>query len=112
MTELSESITQLRVFLNSAESEINLLKTGRKSSSGHARKSLMALKNGSHALRKQIIDYQKSLPVKSRAPKLPVIEPVLEPESTEEIVPESTEEIVPEVIMKKMKKMKTLKKMK
>ena len=78
---LSESITSLRTMLDTAESEIKSLESGRKASSARARKSLQNIKMASHGLRKQITAHTKSLPTKSRSkkPVEPEPEPVAEP---------------------------------
>ena len=80
---LSESITSLRTMLDTCESEIKSLESGRKASSARARKSLQNIKIGSHALRKEITAHTKSLPTKSRTKKTVEPEPV-QPEPTPE----------------------------
>jgi hypothetical protein len=63
---LSESILQLRVSLDNAESEIKSLEGGRKASAARARKALQTIKLAAHELRKQITETTKAMPVKSR----------------------------------------------
>lgn len=88
---LERQIQELRLHLDSAESEVKSLKSGRKASSARVRKSLQNIKVGSHSMRKSVMEYTKSLPTKTRAKKvvekavekaenLPVIEPVIEKE--------------------------------
>jgi hypothetical protein len=64
---LSESITQMRVALDTAEAEIKSLEGGRKAASARARKSLQSIKGEAHTLRKAITTHTKQMPVKSRS---------------------------------------------
>ena len=73
---LSESITSLRTMLDTCENEIKSLESGRKASSARARKSLQDIKTSCHSLRKEITEYTRNLPIKSRVKK--VVEPVVE----------------------------------
>jgi hypothetical protein len=69
MTTLTDSITSLRTMLDTCESEVKSLTSGRKASSARCRKSLQSIKTGCHGLRKDITEYTKSLPTKARAKK-------------------------------------------
>jgi TolA-binding protein len=69
---LSESTTQMRVALDTAEAEIKSLEGGRKAASARARKSLQSIKGDAHTLRKAITNHTKGMPVKSRAKAEPV----------------------------------------
>jgi hypothetical protein len=56
--------------LDTCESEVKSLETNsRKASSARARKSLQNIKTSCHGLRKDITEYTKALPTKSRAKK-------------------------------------------
>ena len=72
---LSEQILLMKQDLENVEKELKSLEGGRKASAPRARKSLQSLKTSSHALRKQIVEHTKSLPVKSRTKKEVVEEP-------------------------------------
>ena len=81
---LQEQILLMRANLDSAESHIKSLESGRKSSSAKARSALQKIKGQSHDLRKSVITTQKALPTKKRTkiiPVEPVAEVVIEPET-------------------------------
>ena len=78
MTSFSEKIASLRTMVDMCESELKSLEAGKKTSSVRARKCLQDIKMTSHAMRKDVTDFTKSLPTKSRVPKIAA--PV-EPES-------------------------------
>ena len=59
-------INEIRMQLETAEREIASLEGGRKASAARARKALQIIKSLSHALRKQVVEYSRSLPVKKR----------------------------------------------
>lgn len=69
MTSLSDQILLMRQSLDATEKELKALEGGRKASAPRARKSLQALKQSSHQLRKQITDSVKSMPTKKRTKK-------------------------------------------
>jgi hypothetical protein len=71
MTDLEQLCNELQTQLNITLSEVRELKAGKKTSAPKARKSLQALKIGSHALRGHITEFQKAMPVKSRIRKEP-----------------------------------------
>ena len=59
-------LTKLQSQLESAKTELDQLKSGRKVSASRARAALMKVKKESDILRKEILTYSKSLPVKQR----------------------------------------------
>lgn len=69
MTNLSDQILLMKQSLDEAEKELKSLEAGRKASAPRARKSLQALKQSSHQLRKQITESVKSMPTKKRVSK-------------------------------------------
>jgi len=69
MTSLSDQILLMKQSLDETEKELKALEGGRKASAPRARKSLQALKQSSHQLRKQITDSVKSMPTKKRTKK-------------------------------------------
>ena len=69
MTSLSDQVLLMRKSLDECEKELKSLESGRKASAPRARKSLQALKNSSHAMRKQITESVKSMPVKKKVSK-------------------------------------------
>ena len=74
-------INEIKMQLEIAEKEIASLEGGRKASAARARKCLQIIKGLSHTLRKQIVEYSRSLPVKKRS------EPTEATEPTEPTVP-------------------------
>ena len=77
-------ISEIRMQLEVAEKEIASLEGGRKASAARARKSLQIIKGLAHTLRKQIVEFSRSLPVKKRAGE---VEPEVEPEVPVPTVP-------------------------
>ena len=66
---LNDQILLMRQSLDETERELKALEGGRKASAPRARKSLQALKQSSHQLRKQITESVKSMPTKKRIKK-------------------------------------------
>ena len=97
MTSLSDQILLMKQSLDETEKELKALEGGRKASAPRARKSLQALKQSSHALRKQITDSVKSMPTKKRTKK----EEVQSPEEPVEVLQTSIPETEPEPEVKK-----------
>jgi predicted sulfurtransferase len=75
MSTLSEQITEIKTHIYVAESELNDLIAGKKASASRVRKSLQQIKKLSHLLRKAIVEFTKTLPVKKRALFLKTEEP-------------------------------------
>ena len=75
MSSLEEQFASLKNHLAVAEQEMASLKAGRKSAAPRLRKSLMAIKTGSHSMRAGATTYVRELPTKSRKQK-EVVEPV------------------------------------
>ena len=100
---LSEQILLMKQDLENVERELKSLEGGRKASAPRARKSLQNLKTSSHALRKQIVEHTKSLPIKKRTKK----EPVQSPEDFKP-TPEPTPTPEPEKQVKKPRKKKSI----
>ena len=80
---LEDQLATLKSHLAVAESEMASLKAGRKSAAPRLRKSLMALKTGSHGMRAGTTNYVRGLPTKSRSKK-----DEAEPEPVEPAKPE------------------------
>ncbi len=59
-------MNEIRMQLETAEREIASLQGGRKASAARVRKALQIIKELSHTLRKQIVEYSRSLPTKKR----------------------------------------------
>ena len=72
-------INEIKMQLEIAEKEIASLQSGRKASAARARKCLQIIKGLSHTLRKQIVEYSRSLPVKKRSEPTEATEPPTEP---------------------------------
>ena len=81
-------ISEIRMQLEIAEKEILSLEGGRKASAARARKALQIMKGLAHALRKQVVEYSRSLPTKKRSgetegPIMPLLSTLAEvPEPT------------------------------
>ena len=71
-------INEIRMQLDTAEKEILSLEGGRKASAARARKSLQIIKGLAHTMRKDIVEFSRSLPVKKREPAVPAVEPKAE----------------------------------
>lgn len=78
MASLTEQILLMKKSLDETEKELKELEGGRKASAPRARKSLQALKQSSHQLRKQITESVKSMPVKKRTKKSEEVLPMEE----------------------------------
>ena len=66
---LEEQFNTLKAQLSICESELNSLKSGRKSSAPRLRKSLMMIKANSHSMRHSTTEYVKGLPTKQKKKK-------------------------------------------
>ena len=64
-------INEIKMQLDIAEKEITSLENGRKASAARARKSLQIIKGLAHTLSKNIVEYAKGLPVKTRSGEVP-----------------------------------------
>ena len=60
-------ISEIKMQLEVAEKEIASLQGGRKASAARARKSLQIIKGLAHTMRKNIVEFSRSLPTKKRA---------------------------------------------
>lgn len=102
---LSDQVLLMRQSLDNVERELKSLEAGTKASAPRARKNLQALKQSSHALRKQITENVKTMPTKKRVKKQPVAEPMVvdtpEPESV--VGPEPTTNVKPKARSKSKK---------
>jgi len=97
-----DQFAQLKSQLAICEQEMNSLKAGRKSAAPRLRKSLMALKTGSHTLRASTTGFVRDMPTKSRKK---VVE--AEPEEAVESAPvEEVAQIKPEKSMRVPRKKK------
>ena len=65
-------LSKIQAQLDSAKSEVEQLKSGRKVSSSRARAALMKVKKESDLIRKEILTHSKNLPVKQRKTKVAV----------------------------------------
>ena len=72
-------ISEIRMQLEVAEKEIASLQGGRKASAARARKSLQIIKGLAHTMRKNIVEFSRSLPTKKRAGEVEVAEVPIEP---------------------------------
>ena len=74
MSSLEEQFASLKNHLLVAEQEMASLKAGRKSAAPRLRKSLMAIKTGSHSMRAGATTYVRELPTSRKQKE--VVEPV------------------------------------
>ena len=92
-TTLAENLASLKAHVSNLETELADLTKGRKASAARARKLLQTLKVTSHTMRKQIVEHVKTIPVKAKAVKVPVVEAasgaVVEVPEAEAVVPEA-----------------------
>ena len=82
MTNLSESIAELKTLVSQTETELQSLLSGKKAAAPRVRASLQKIKTLSHGMRADVMTFTKALPVNSRAKKS---EP--EPEPVEDELP-------------------------
>ena len=94
MTNLNESIAELKTLVGQAENELQSLLGGKKAAAPRVRASLQKIKTLAHSMRAGVMEHVKALPVNSRSKKtaksvedeLPP-PPVLEREKTEALEP-------------------------
>ena len=77
-------LSKIQAQLDSAKSEVEQLKSGRKVSSSRARAALMKVKKESDLIRKEILTNSKNLPVKQRKTKV-AVSPVIPEEPIESL---------------------------
>ena len=77
---VAENLAILKTHVMSLEGELAELQSGKKVSGARSRKILQMLKVTAHEMRKQVVAHVKSLPVKTKKAKAPVVavEPVVE----------------------------------
>ena len=90
MTTITQSIAELKTLVGQAETELQLLQSGKKASAPRVRASLQKIKTLSHSMRGLVMTFTKELPTVSRVKKvtaesdeLPLERPVLKREFTE-----------------------------
>lgn len=87
---IEQELMVLQAHLDAARAENASLQGGKKASAARVRANLMKLKNGSHNIRKTVMDFSKTIPVKSRVKKTAAIADELP-----EIIPLERQETVP-----------------
>jgi hypothetical protein len=85
MENLKNQLSEIKLHVSIAESEINLLSCGRKSSGPRVRSALMKLKTLAHSARASATTAVSELPTKSRVKKDEVV-PEAEPIESDELV--------------------------
>ena len=92
MTNLSESIAELKTLVGQTENELQSLLASKKAAAPRVRASLQKIKTLSHSMRSDVMQHVKALPVNSRTKKpepepelLPPPPPVLEREASEAV---------------------------
>lgn len=94
MTAINQSMAEMKLLVSQAETELNLLHSGKKASAPKVRATLQKIKTLSHSMRSGVMTYVKELPTVSRVKKttavpaedgeaLPLTKPVLRRESTQ-----------------------------
>ena len=81
-------ISEIKMQLEVAEREIASLEGGRKASAARARKALQIIKGLAHTMRKQIVEFSRSLPTKKRAGEV-AAEPIVPTVATEPKAPKA-----------------------
>jgi IS5 family transposase len=94
---VAENLAILKTHVMSLESELADLQKGKKASGARSRKILQIVKITAHAMRKQVVEHVKSLPIKTKA-KAKVEEPVEAVEAVEAV------EVVEVKVAKKKKR--------
>ena len=86
MSNLTEQMSALRTYMDTAEKELASLHAGKKASSARARKALGQIKTLCHLMRKGVIEHVRTMPVKSKSKKVvaEVVGPVEQPEEAVE----------------------------
>ena len=82
MTNLTQSITELRTLVEQAEAELLSLQSDKKAAAPRVRASLQKVKVLAHSMRSDVMTFTKALPVNNRTKKS---EP--EPEPVEDELP-------------------------
>jgi hypothetical protein len=80
MTTLTESMSALRTYMDNTEKELGSLQGGRKASASRARKGLQQIKALCHVMRKDVVDYVRTLPTKKKNAMPESAPPESEPE--------------------------------
>ena len=111
MSNLSESIAELKTIVGQAETELQSLLSSKKASAPRVRASLQKIKTLSHSMRSGVMQHVKALPVNSRAKKVePVEEPVEDELPSPPVLERETSEALPvklrRVVRKKASKKK------
>jgi len=93
MTAITQSIAELKTLVGQAETELQLLQSGKKASAPRVRASLQKIKTLAHTMRGLVMTFTKELPTVSRVKKttavpaesdeLPLERPVLRREFTD-----------------------------
>ena len=69
MSNLSESIAELKTLVGQTENELQSLLGGKKAAAPRVRASLQKIKTLSHSMRSDVMTHVKGLPVNSRGKK-------------------------------------------
>ena len=93
MSNLTQSIAELKTLVGQAEAELQSLLAGKKAAAPRVRASLQKVKTLSHSMRSSVMTFTKELPTKARAKKVEPVEdeqlpppPVLERETSEAVL--------------------------
>ena len=90
MSNLSESIAELKTIMGQCEAELQSLQSGKKASAPRVRASLQKIKALSHSMRSSVMEFTKELPTKPRAKK-PEPEPVVHAPTAAAVLAEDLE---------------------
>jgi hypothetical protein len=90
MSNLTQSVGEMKTLISQCETELKSLMSGRKASGPRVRASLQKIKSLAHSMRSGVMNYTRELPTRSRSKKEvseEIPEPlVLERQNTEEPV--------------------------
>ena len=70
MSNLSQSLAELKTLVGQCEEELQSLQSGKKASAPRCRASLQKIKTLSHGMRAGVMEFTKEMPVKPRAKKV------------------------------------------
>lgn len=93
MSNLTQSIAELKTLVSQAEAELLSLQSGKKASAPRVRASLQKIKMLSHVMRSNVMEHVKTLPVTTRSKKTSPIEDDLPPALPE--LERETAEVLP-----------------
>ena len=87
MSNLSQSIAELKTLVGQCGEELTSLQSGKKASAPRCRASLQKIKTLSHTMRAGVMEFTKEMPVKSRTKKAATTSDAIESDESDENIP-------------------------